>query len=303
MDAAATSPTHLKFDLSSDGTSWQTVKDTAATAGATPLLFDISPRVAQYVRVRIDGNGTTYVRSVQALGAETRPPASPLSLAGCWQVNGVPARFAQSGATITGVLATDPPTLLDGGTTGRAGLFMWRQGPMWGYAVLTATPDGAKASGIRIHEEISTQQFGEGWFGERTPCSASIPDTPVAGSLETRAPSDRWSMYGLVFDAGDNVILPASDAALAALARRITNAPPSARFRLVAHELRMADARLNREHTGRRLEAMRKLLAARGIDPSRIEFVSAGSDWKEPAISTSLQRLLASRLDLERFGR
>jgi hypothetical protein len=300
-ESDGSSPTSVLFEVSSDGSRWRQVKKAPSKGGKEPQFWDIDPTEAQYVRVSTTGTDTILIRSVHAIGAELRPPVAQ-SLNGCWRINEVPARFVQNGAAITGIIATDPPTLLDGGTDGRVAQFMWTQGPMWGYAAIATTPDAAKLSGLKIHEEISTQQYGDGWFGESIPCAGLALEAPPTGTLKPRTPDDRWTMYGLAFDGADRVVVKRSGAALDALARRVA-AEPSQHFRVVAHELRGGVADENRQHTGARIASLRAALQLRGVDVSRIDFVSAGGDWGEPPIYTSLQRLMASRVDLERFRR
>ncbi len=300
-DSDVNSPTSVLFEVSSDAAKWREVKTAESKGSTEPQLWDIAPTEAQYLRVTTTGRDTISIRSVVAIGAELRPP-SLQSMSGCWRINGVAAQFAQNGATITGIIATDPPTLLDGGTDGRVAQLMWTQGPMWGYAAISMTPDAAKLSGMKIHEEISTQQYGDGWFGERIPCAGDALAAPPAGALTPRAPQDRWSAFGLVFDRGGAIIAEPSGAALDAVARRVA-AAPSDRFRVVAHELRNADPEENRRQTSARIVSVREGLRSRGVDVSRMEFISAGSDWSEPPIHTALQRLMASRVDVERFGR
>lgn len=294
-------PTSVTFEVSADATHWRALKTIATKGGKEPQLVDVPPTVAQYIRTTTAGKDTIVVRSFHAIGEElSAPPFPPIE--GCWRINEVPARIVRDGTTITGILATNPPTLLDGGTNGRVVELMWTQGPMWGYGAITLAPNAATLSGIRIHEEISTQQYAEGWFGDRIPCDGVTLNPPRPGTLHSRAPQDRWSMFGIFFDGNDRIAIDPSGAALDALAKRIA-AEPSQRFRIVAHELRSAGAAENQQRTETRIASMRETLQSRGIDVSRIDFVAAGSEWKEPPIETALQRLMASRIDLERFGR
>jgi F5/8 type C domain-containing protein len=294
--------TTITFESSTDGAQWRPLK-TASSRGAAekPEFWDVSPVTAQYLRVSTKGLDTINVRSIHAIGQQLGAVAMP-PLEGCYRINEAPARFVRDGASISGIIATNPPTLLDGGTDGRVAQFMWSQGPMWGYGAITLTPDAATLSGLRIHEEISTQQYGEGWFGQRIPCDGVTLATPVAGSLKSRAPQERWSMFGLRFDDDDRLAADASNAELDALARRIA-ATPSQRFRIISRELRETTADASKRRTQKRVDALRAALQSRGADLSRIEFVSAGNEWIEPPIYTALQRLLASRVDLERVGR
>ncbi|HEX7829426.1 MAG TPA: discoidin domain-containing protein [Thermoanaerobaculia bacterium] len=300
--ADGSAATTITFEGSSDGVQWRALKTVSSKGAAEkPEFWDVPATTAQYVRISTKGLDTISVRSFHAIGQELGTFAMP-PLEGCYRINETPARFVRDGASIRGVIATTPPTLLDGGTDGRVAQFLWTQGPTWGYGAITLAPNAATLTGLRIHEEISTQQYGEGWFGARIPCDGLTLDAPAAGSLKPRTPLERWTMFGLRFDDDDQLIADASKAELDALSRRIA-ATPSQTFRIVAHELREMTADVSKQRTQKRVDAMRAALKSRGADLSRIEFVSAGDAWSEPPIFTALQRLLASRVDLERVER
>jgi hypothetical protein len=301
VESDGAAPTAVAFEVSEDGARWRPLIRFATTGGKEPQLRDVPPVNARYLRVMTEGREMAVIRSIHAIGREIEP-VPPRSIAGCWRINELPARFVQDGATVTGIIAADPPLLLEGGSDGRVAQFVWTEGPMWGHAVITATQNGATLSGLKIHEEISTQQYGDGWFGERIPCDGIALAPPIPGSLRPRAPNERWTMYGLVFDAQDRVDENQSRAALEALARRLA-VQPSQRFRITAHELREADPGENRKSTDARIASLRAALQSRGVDMARIELVSAGSEWTEPPIATALQRRMASRVDLDRHGR
>lgn len=290
----------VRFEASLDGKSWREVlvQTLAEKQESNTQLVDVKPFEALYLRVSsVEPRGaTSNFRSVHAIGEELAPP-SPRNFGGCWNINGVATRIHQEGARITGVMATNPPTFLDGGTDGRVGSVMWRRGPLWGYAPLTITPQDRLLSGLRIFHEISSWHTMDGWFGK--PCTKEIaPELPPADPAAFLAKSGRWSMFGLVFDSRDQLLEGPSRVALDDAARFL-KASGGKRFRIVAHEVRADTPARNKQHTTARNASLRQALANRGVDVSRIEFVSAGSDWGDLAIVVAIQRVLASRIDLE----
>lgn len=290
----------IAFDVSMDGKTWTELATLKAEPGVERQIIPVQPAVAQYLRVRtIDPPGRYYVRlrGIHAIGEEVAPPTTP-SFGGCWTINGVRARLDQDGARITGTIETDPPTYIDGGTDNRAGMVMWMQGPAWGYAVLTRSPEGRHLSGLSFFEEVDSRYVGEGWFGER--CQGGAGEAravaPAAAPERFLERARRYSLYGLAFDPKERIIEELSAPTLDAVASLVSSS--SQRFRVVAHELRYDTPEQNRQHTAARLQALRAALRKRGVDLGRVDFVAAGNDWNGPVLRSALQRALVSRVDL-----
>ncbi len=292
----------VAFAASMDGKTWTDLGTLKATRTDERQFLDVKPTVAHYLRVRtIDPAGRYYVRlrGVHAIGEEVAAPKTP-SFSGCWMINGERAHLEQHGARITGVIESDPPAYIDGGTDNRAGMIMWMRGLTWGYAVITRSPNGEHLSGLSFFEEVD-KNIGEGWFGERCNVGRGFsPPSPGAGGLKPRptlffARAKRYSLYGLVFDANDRLVEEVSEPTLDVLASLIASA--SQPMRLVARELRYTPEQ-NRQHAAARLQAIRAALERRGVNLSRIEFVNAGGDTGGIVLRSSLQRALLSRVDL-----
>jgi hypothetical protein len=290
-------PERVRIAASTDGVAWRDVVTlTPAMKGTT--IVDVKPFEARYLRVETLESNKYYVAlaSVHALGRELRP-AERLSFGGCWTINGKPARFEQRGARLTGVIAGERPTYVDGGIDGRVAKLMWMRGPMWGLATATLTPDARGITAITFHEEPLIGNFGEAWIGTR--CDG------VATATTPRKPHDflnrvgHWTMSGIIFDAEDRLVEEPSRGTLDDAAT-LLNATPRQRFRLVAHEFRNADPDENRRRTTARVEAIRDALRARGVDVTRLTLVGNGSERKDVETPSALQRMLWSRVDLER---
>jgi hypothetical protein len=297
-------PTGVRFESSPDGKTWREVKTVELKGAAGPQFTDVPRFEARYLRVHtIAPAGQSYarVRSIHAIGQELARP-EPRHIEGCWTINGFPAHFQQTDARVTGVIETDPPTFIDGGFDGRVVMTMWMQGPMWGYAPITLAPDGGHLTGLKFHEEMDTHQVGEAWFGERcrsaafqaagTPASSrQDAGGPAAGPAAFLGRAERYSAFGLAFDAQDRLILslsaPALDTIMAMRPKRI-----------VVREHRDDTPAKNLAHAKARSDSLRATLQSRGIDVRAIEFVAAGSDWDGPPISSAIQRLMTSRVDI-----
>jgi hypothetical protein len=233
---------------------------------------------------------------VHALGREIGPPdRHPFS--GCWEVNLRRAALVQRGAHITGTIeGPRHPTYVEGGVEGRVAKLMWMRGPMWGYAAATLTPDGRGLTGITFHEDPLVNQVGEAWFGER--CNQAAVGKVLAPADYLRR-TGRWMMSGLVFDGQERLLEEPSRYTMDSAAALIA-AVPAQRFRVIAREFRNNDPNENRRRTTARVEAVRAALRARGIDVSRMEFVAEGSEKTDVDMPSAIQRMLWSRVDLER---
>ena len=284
----------VAFAPSMDGKPWTELGTLKTTRTDQRQFLDVKPIVAQYLRVRtIDPAGHYYIRlrGVHAIGEEVGAPKTP-SFGGCWIINGEMAHLAQNGARITGMIGSDPPTYLDGGTDNRAGMIMWLRGATWGYAVITRSPDGQHLSGLSFYEEVD-KNIGEGWFGER--CAGNLIVGGRGQLLALFARAKRYSLYGLAFDENDRLAEKLSAPALDTLVNVLDSSPGS--YKIVARELRYTPEQ-NRQHAAARLQAIRAALEQRGVNLSRIQFVNAGGDTGGIVLRSSLQRALLSRVDL-----
>ncbi|HEY0370854.1 MAG TPA: discoidin domain-containing protein [Thermoanaerobaculia bacterium] len=288
----------VAFDTSMDGKRWTELATLKVARTDQRQFVDLkTPVVAQYLRVRtIDPPHRYYVRlrGVHAIGEEVGPPQTP-PFTGCWRINGELAHLVQNGARITGTIAGNPPTSIEGGTDNRVGMIMWMRGPTFGYAAITRSPDGAHLSGLSFFEEAD-KNIGEGWFGERCADGRESGGDGLRTPKELFARAKRLSLYGVVFDSSDRVVEDVSAPALDAVAALIATSPQ--RLRIVAHELRYPTPEQNRAHATARLQSIRAALEKHGVNVARIEFANAGDDAGGIVVRSSLQRALLSRVDL-----
>jgi len=293
-------PARVRFDTSMDGERWTELTTITPEAGETRQLWGVKETVARFIRVQpLDDKYYVRVRGIHALGRELEPPATP-SFGGCWTINGSPAQLTQEGAHITGVIATDPPIYLDGGTDQRVGTVMWVQGPMWGYAALTRTPDGRHLTGLRFHEEVDSRNVGEGWFGERCdksnrsaafqaagpPASSRQGDgrqdasVPAGRMPALQRPYSAW----LAFDSNGRLLQDVSRSALDTIKAMNPR-------RIIVREFRFDTPEQNARY------AQTKADALRAVFPSTA-FEVAADKWDGPPVGAALQRVLASRVDI-----
>jgi hypothetical protein len=291
-------PEKVRFSSSSDGRSWREITVIEPVNRGTKMA-EVKPFEARYLRVETIEPAEYYsaLASVHALGRETGP-AERRSFGGCWTVNTRRAVFVQNGARITGTIeGPREPTYLDGGVEGRVAKLTWMRGPMWGYAVATLTPDGNRLSGITFHEDPLVNQSGEAWIGER--CTEPAAGGPRLTPADYLRRMKRWMLSGVIFDGEERLIEEPSRQTLDAAAALI-KAFPARRFRVTAREFRNNDPNENRRRTTARVDAIRAALRARGVDVSRVEFVGAGSEKIDVNMPSAVQRMLWSRVDLER---
>ncbi|HEX6086239.1 MAG TPA: discoidin domain-containing protein [Thermoanaerobaculia bacterium] len=285
-------PKRVAFDASMDGDEWRELLAVDVQNHSEKQLWPVTPTVARYIRVRSLDTEKYYVRAraFHALGDEVAPPETP-PFTGCWTINGQRASLQQDGARITGVIESEPPIHLEGGTDNRVALLTWQQGATWGHAVLTRTPDGSRLTGLRFFTEFEIKWLGDGWFGER--CGAGF--SPPARGLKP-APHG-MPLYGLAFAANGHVVEELSKAQLDAIVPLLANR----KAKITAYEVRYDTAEDNRRVTAARIASLKAALQARGVDVSRIEFVAAGDAWNGAILRSTIQRHLASRVELS-FG-
>jgi hypothetical protein len=294
------SPAQVRFAASSDGKSWRDVVTIDPEDKGTTLK-EVKPFEARYLRVETIEPHEYYavMTSVHAIGAELLPPERH-SFDGCWTINTFPATLVQNGARITGVIGgPNGPTYVDGGIDGRVAKLMWLHGAMWGYAAATLTPDGNGLSAVTFHQDALVNNGGAAWIGER--CATTNGATPPAPAEYLRRVG-RWTMSGLIFDGEEHLIEEPSREVLDAAAS-LLQAEPAQRFRISAMEFRGNDPSESLRRTKARVDAVRAALLARHIDVARIEFLGRGSDGKGIEMPSAVQRMLWSRIDLERVGR
>jgi len=287
-------PLRVRFERSSDGKSWTEVAVLDVPSGPSPFYANMPPFEAESLRVTTLDVNTEFalIHTVYASGAELRPP-NTRDFSGCWTINGIPARFEQTGSHITGTIATTPPTWIEGASNGRVTKLTWTQGPTWGSAMVAMPPDERTLTGTMFFDIVYPEHQGPSWFGTR--CSdatgVAVPKDFPARALES---AGFWSMHGLIFDERDQLVEDASRATLDALAA----ATAKGRFRILSHDFLTQDRAENRRHAKARLASLRAVLQKRGVDLTRIE-LGVAPDPEEWVVA-QVQRLLWTRIDLER---
>lgn len=289
---------HVRFESTTDGTAFRELTTITAAATTEAQWFDVPPTEMSAVRVTVLDRGARQadvrLRSILIEGSELAAPRGG-ALAGCWSMNGAPARFERNGAHASGSLRIrDQPMRLDGGFDGRAYRFNWIRGNDFGYLLMSVSPDGRHLSGIEWHEEPIALFYEDSWFGERARCDASLRiDAATRDDFLRR--TGRYSMFGLRFDDQGNLDTTESGDTvrwLAALAAKSD-------LQLIAHEFRAATAAANRARAERQLQSLRAALQAAGANLARVSFVAKGSDEPRQRPETAAMRALYSAVDVE----
>lgn len=300
VDVAQASPGIVRFELSSDGSSWREALTLEVRPGATAHIESIPPIEAMYVRASVvePAEESSHLRSILVEGQRAAAPQPP-RFDGCWTLNGARATIFADAGRIRGTIADSTATFIDGGIDGRVARLMWLRGPMWGYAIATTTPDERHFSMVTIHEEILLGSFGRAWTGDR--CSAvTSPRGSAAGIDRFLDIAGRWTMYGLAFDAQGMLIEAQSEATLDALTAHLRST--TKKHRIISREFQQDSPEANQQVAEARLTSLRQALVERGVDADAIELVAAGSRSNRIETDHAVMRYLASRIDLERIG-
>lgn len=258
----------------------------------------VTPTEVRYLRLSTRGTSrVAQIREFEVYGNESEAVTLP-PLEGAWRVNGQPARFTTVGARTYGVIAGAEPIFLDGGTDGRTYRFAWQQGPMFGRAIITASPDARHLSGMQWHEQASSESLGRTWYGQRVDAAdlRSSGTEVIAGHLRG---GDAVPLYGLRFDANDQLIESESDATVA-MVQALVAGTASRRFTLTAYEL-SGDTATDRRRAETRISSVRAVLQRRRFDISRLTFSTAGLEQvpvkPESAAMHALYNAVELRLD------
>src|SRR5205807_5472056 len=171
---------HVTFEGSADGHTFTPLITMKSADTREAQWFDIKPFDASSIRVTvIDGlmpGHDVRLFSLLAHGMQIEIKQGEGSIDGCWTINGEKAQFAQKGTHVAGILQTGKePMHLDGGFAGNVLRLNWIRGNDYGMSLLTVSPDSQHLSGLNWHEEAIPLFFDTTWFGERTPCTASLP--------------------------------------------------------------------------------------------------------------------------------
>lgn len=288
----------VSFETSNDGVTWEPLATIAMKAIADPQLAKVTPRHAKFLRFTTLESYGEYatIYAAFAHGSLERQPQA--DVAGCWEVNGLPAQFSRTGARITGWIGGDHPLFLDGGTTGHFDRFAWASGPQHGLAALNIAPDGRTFSAMKWHEVADPLQFGESWFGKRVPCNAAQPK-PEPVPLVWLQKTGGFPVFGLAFDANDQLVESESSSALDEMAAIVKIAQQ--RLGVISHEFSGTDAD-NRTRTSKRIDSLRAALAKRGVDVSKLDFMASGSDRPQAAMPSRLIQAVYSTVEIRVVG-
>ena len=270
LDGGGFTAGHVTFEGSSDGRTFTPLITIRSSDTRQAQWFDIKPFDASSIRVTVvDGllpDHDVRLFSLLAHGTPVENNPHTGSIDGCWSINGEKAQFAQKGTHVAGILmAGKEPMHFDGGFDGNALRLNWIRGNDYGMSLLTVSPDGQHLSGLNWHEEAIPLFFDTTWFGERAPCTASLPPFDVPMALLRR--TGRFQLY-------DTSDLP-----------RLMKAVPNAQ--LVAHEFRFATGEENRR------------AAQQALDRLHLPGVAQGSDDPRQEPVTQAMRELYSTVDLQ----
>jgi len=290
----ASYPKTVTFDVSTDGKTFTSVSSFDLPPGGRNVV-DITPVEASYIRYKTHGSGN-FARTFSVIAhGELLAPVRPVSLDGCWSINGLDASFSQKGALVTGTVAGKTPITVDGGSDGRFYRLLWMRGPEYGVIGLGVTPDGQHLSAMFWHEEAYTPFIGFSWFGERHPCGTASRHSDVDMLATSMERYGRYAMYGLLFDDAGHLI---EDASVPMLDRLVAYLKANRNLKIEAHELLQADTARNQAVSQAKVDSLRAALTRRGANLADVEFVAAGSDHPHRPASTDAARSMYGAVEL-----
>lgn len=289
----------LQLERSADGITFAPLQTITTTKLANDQRFPVKPVEALALRATILGTvGDAQAAELPELiirGSELEAPSRG-PLGGTWKVNELTARLAEEGTHIYGVVGQDPPMLLDGAWEGRYGRFAWIRGKQYGVGLLTLDRSGRHLNALWWFEEAITPYFGMPWFGSRT--GSALPRAVSEFADRSLQHQKKVPLYQIAFDEANRLTpesMPALDRVREMVARH-----SGKRFRMVAHDVRGHSPAADQRATDAQIESLRQAFAARGIDTSRVSFVSAGSTRSRDPIDPPIYyALLHSRVELE----
>ena len=290
----------IRFESSLDGVNFTPLLTQVLRSGESSQLRQVPARDLMYIRALIEeSHGSSATLSTLHVRGNfiQRPRLPPIS--GCWSVNGSESRMAEEGGSVRGTITGDGTLRLDGGSEGLVYRFAWSDGPQYGLAAVTLTPDGRHLTGMKWHERAEPYTFGQTWFGETHPgCAPSVPASDETARLWLKR-AGWYPLYGLHFDDRDQLIVDQSRAALDLIARLLNT---SQKIQLTAHEMRAASPEANRKLSERRLVSLRDVLTRDGADVRRIGFLAAGSDHQPLRMPSELILAMYSMVDIRVAG-
>lgn len=291
---------NVRFETSVDGVNFITTATMALKAEPAMQTQRVPPVEAQFVRFSIENGRGDYVSltGLQAHGQLLAASQLP-SIHGCWEVNGAQASLQKNGNAVHGWIDWEGTLLLTGGAADHYYRFAWIDGPQYGLALMTVTPDGRHFTGLKWHERAEPLTFGTTWFADKgSECDAKGTDAAAVAQLWLER-AGRFPLYGLRFDAQDHLAVADSETSIALI---LAIAGKSQRVTLTANELREATPAANRARTDLRISSLRAELARRGLDPARVDYISAGSNNPPERLPSELTLGMYSAVDIRVAG-
>jgi len=288
---------NVSVESSTDGLRFTMLAEPALQSAKDTQTFAVPPTTAQFLRLTITGatGAIATISSVQAHGTFlSEPKAGPIER--CWSLNGLPTQFVSNGGAIRGRSGLgSAPLRFDGGLEGALYRFAWVRGPDRGYGAITVSPGGEGLSGIRYFVKTIPKNFGGSWFGEKGDCPPPAPHQSIAMHFLGRR--EPFALFGLQFDEQDRLIAAGSEEALGLIAGIVSTAG-SRRVELTSREFRGATTDASKRRAQTRLDSLRTVLAARGIDVTRIVFTATATPADPDVLSTDLFRAMNSTVEI-----
>jgi len=263
-----------------------------------PLPKGTTARQVKVVIAANHGNREfTEIAELEMYGARGAPVATP-KIAGDYQTNYGPMRFAQEGDEVYGCYDWTEGAAVSGTLTGRNARVVWTEYPgggvRQGTATFTVSPDGRNLWGVWFeHGEIQGV-----WAGPRAEPGEGPKCTPRRVSrMEALRKEGRLVLYGIRFDSGSDIPTSESDATLDSLSAMLKE-NPEVRVRIEGHTDSTNTDAYNLDLSQRRAQKVLSALVKRGIDAKRLEPKGFGRAKPLADNATAQGRALNRRVEI-----
>lgn len=263
-----------------------------------PLAKGTTARQVKVVVIANHGHPEfTEIAELELHGTRTAPVATP-RIAGDYQTNYGPMRFAQEGDEVYGCYDWTEGASVAGTLVGRNARVVWTEYPAdrlrQGTATFAVSPDGQKLWGVWFeHGELQ----GE-WAGTRAESGEGPKCTPRRKSrIEALRKEGRLVLYGIRFDSGSDVPRQESDATLDSLTAILVE-DPRLRLRIEGHTDSTNTDAYNLDLSQRRAQRVLAALVKRGIDAGRLEPKGFGRAKPVADNATAQGRALNRRVEV-----
>lgn len=298
--ARGEAPSAVVFEQSSDGQDFAPLATIEIKDPARPEFISVTPSEVSHLRITIqeDSEKTVSISSVSAAGTESGEFRRP-SLNGGWKIAGRDAWFAQEGGRVSGTLATEPATNIEGAWDARFIKFLYVRGNEYGYGAFVVSPDGRALNGLSWYQKIAPLHVAPTWYGEKAAEESLVPENGRVLDRWLERSGGRVPLFGIGFAEDGSVRVEESEPALQWLADRLSKPGD---YAIVQPLLADQNTDSSQSAFTRQRDSLRAELTRRGVDVARIRFETLVIKDPEVVPRKLLDRELLTAIELRLGG-